>query len=289
MNILLIQSAVVFGHVGNSAAVFPLQRLGAEAWTLDTVQFSNHPGHGRWTGTVYPGSDVDELVRGLAGIDVLGRLDAVLSGYVGEAAAGEATERAVAAIRAANPRAIYACDPVIGDDGPGVYVRPGIAEHFRDRAVPAADILTPNQFELGWLARHATPTIEAVAAAAGTLRGRMHAGGPRAVLVTSVGDPSGPPDTATLLALGDRGLFRLRTPRLPIAVNGAGDMIAALFLFHLLRGGDVARALECAASSVFGVIERTHQAGGRELLMVAAQDEFVAPTHRFAAERLGAA
>lgn len=286
MNILTIQSAVVYGHVGNAAAVFPLQRLGAEAWALNTVQFSNHPGYGSWTGEVFPGRAVDELVDGIAASVGLAGVDAVLSGYIGDLATGDAILRAVARVRHANPAALYACDPVIGDEGPGIYVRPGIAEHFRDRAVEAADVLSPNHFELSLLAGRPTPTMAAVGEAVAALRARMRAAGPRVVLVTSLRDPAAPADTIDVLAASEAGLFRVRTPRLPITVHGSGDMIAAMFLFHLRRGGDAAVALSAAASSVFGVIRRTHEAGVRELLVVAAQDEIVAPSQHFRAERL---
>lgn len=286
MNILTIQSAVVFGHVGNSAAVFPLQRLGAEAWAVNTVQFSNHPGYGGWTGPVFPAGMVDELVGGVAATGALAGVDAVLSGYVGDLATGDAILRAAARVREASPGALYCCDPVIGDEGPGIYVRPGIAEHFRDRAAGAADILTPNHFELSLLAGRPTPTIAEASEAVAALRARLRPAGPRVVLVTSLRDAGAPADTIDVLAASDAGLFRVRTPRLPITVHGSGDMIAAMFLFHLLRTGDAATALTEAASSVFGVIARTHAAGARELLLVAAQDEIVAPSRRFAAERL---
>ncbi len=278
-NILSIQSSVVYGHVGNSAAVFPLQRLGCEVWPIDTVQFSNHPGHGAWTGQVFPGRATSDLVDGLAARGVLGRVDAVLSGYVGDVATAEAIVDAVGRVRAANGRALYACDPVIGDDGPGIYVRPGIAVHFRDRAVPEADILTPNRFELALLADGADARASIAA-----LRARMRPGGPRIVLVTSVRDPSAPADTVDLLAASDAGLHRVRTPLLPIAVNGAGDLVAATFLHHLLRTGDAAASLGLAASAVFGVVERTFRHGARELELIAAQDEIVAPTRIFVPE-----
>lgn len=286
MNILTIQSAVVYGHVGNAAAVFPLQRLGAEAWALNTVQFSNHPGYGSWSGQVYPGHTVDELVDGVAASVGLGGVAAVLSGYVGDLATGDAILRAVTRVRDANPAALYCCDPVIGDEGPGIYVRPGIAEHFRDRAVGAADILTPNHFECSLLTGCPTPTIATAREAVAGLRARMRAAGPRVVLVTSLRDRDAPADTIDVLAASDAGLFRVRTPRLPITVHGSGDMIAAMFLFHVLRTGDAAQALADAASSVYGVIAHTHRAGARELALVAAQEEIVAPTRRFVPERI---
>jgi pyridoxine kinase len=182
MNILSIQSHVAYGHVGNASAVFPMQRLGVEVWAIHTVQFSNHTGYGAWKGRVFDGPAIEELVEGIAERGVLPRCDGVLSGYMGSADIGTAILAAVARVRAANPDALYCCDPVIGDIGRGVFVRPGIPEFMRDRAVPAADIITPNQFELDWLAGAETRTLADVKAAAASVHGL----GPKVVLVTSV-------------------------------------------------------------------------------------------------------
>ena len=284
MNVLSIQSWVAYGHVGNAAAVFPLQRLGAEVWAINTVQFSNHTGYGAWTGQVFTGESVATLVDGIAARGVLPGCDAVLSGYMGDAGIGEAILGAVARVREANPRAVYCCDPVIGDVGRGVFVRPGIPEFMRDRALPAADLLTPNQFELEWLAGQACRTLAEAKRAVASLRGRMTPGGPRAVLVTSLRTEETPAEALDLLAMDNGGAWLLRTPLLPIGVNGAGDAIAALFLYHVLRTGTARVALEAAASSVHGLLRRTAEAGLREVLLVQAQDEFVAPSERFRAE-----
>ena len=148
MNILSIQSHVAFGHVGNASATFPLQRLGHEVWAVNTVQFSNHTGYGAWRGEVFSGAAITEVVQGVEDRGVLPACDGVLSGYMGDAAIGEAVLDAVARVRDANPDALYCCDPVIGDVGRGVFVRPGIPEFMRDRALPLADVIVPNQFEL---------------------------------------------------------------------------------------------------------------------------------------------
>src|ERR1044071_7354037 len=158
MNILSIQSHVAYGHVGNAAATFPLQRIGVEVWPIHTVQFSNHTGYGAWTGRVFEAAMITELVRGIAERGVLGRCDGVLSGYMGSAETGAAILDAVAQAKAANPKARYCCDPVIGDVGRGIYVRPGIPEFMRQHALPAADMITPNQFELDLLARQSSGT-----------------------------------------------------------------------------------------------------------------------------------
>jgi pyridoxine kinase len=277
VNVLSIQSHVAYGHVGNSSAVFPLQRLGIEVWPVHTVQFSNHTGYGAWTGRVFDGQDVEEVVQGIADRGVLGRCDAVLSGYMGSADIGHAVVGTVGTVRAANPDAVYCCDPVIGDVGRGVFVRPGIEEFMREVAMPAADIVTPNHFELDLLSGTTTTSVDAVKDAAAA----VHALGPRVVLTTSLVTDDTPDHCVDLLASEGGQHFRVRTPRLDVSVNGAGDAIAALFLAHWLSTRSAAEALGRAAASVFGLLQRTADAGSRAILLVAAQDEFVTPTRTF--------
>ncbi len=282
MNILSIQSAVAYGHVGNSSAVFPLQRLGAEVWPINTVQFSNHPGYGAHTGTITPPETIRALIDGVEARGALARCDGLLTGYIGDPGTGEAILHAAARLRLARPAALWCCDPVIGDEGPGIYVRPGIDAFFRDRAIQQADLLTPNQFELSCLTGLPAHTLEDARRAVSALRDQMRSGGPRIVLVTSLHTDATPQGCLDLLAAGPGGACQLlRTPLLSISVNGAGDAIAGLFLFHVLRTGDAARAMAEAASAVHGVLVRTAQAGSRELLTVAAQDEWVKPSRLF--------
>jgi pyridoxine kinase len=280
MNILSIQSHVAYGHVGNASAVFPMQRLGVEVWPIHTVQFSNHTGYGAWKGRVFDGGMIDEVMEGIAERGVLPNCTGVLSGYMGSADIGHAILSAVERVREANPKAVYCCDPVIGDVGRGVFVRPGIPEFMREQAVPAADIVTPNQFELELLTDIEIRTIADAHRAVEALRDA----GPKVVLVTSLVTEETPADAIDMLA-GEGGQFwRLRTPLLPVSVNGAGDAIAALFLFHRLRWQEARVALSAAASSIFGLLRRTAEAGSREILTVAAQDEFVTPSRVFPAE-----
>ena len=281
MNILSIQSWVSYGHVGNASAVFPLQRLGANVWSIHTVQFSNHTGYGHWTGQVYSGQSVRDLVDGIAARDALRSCDAVLSGYMGDAEIGEAILHAVDQVRAANPAAVYCCDPVIGDTDTGVYVRPGIEAFMRDRTLPQADIATPNRFELERLTGLPCATIEDAKAAVTALAATMRAGGPRCVPLTSLETATTPGDHIDMMVAEGGAFHILRTPRLPVSVNGAGDAIAALFLFHRLNTGSAVQALEAAGSSIHGLLRRTAEAGSREIQLIAAQDEFVAPTTRF--------
>ena len=281
--ILSIQSWVNYGHVGNAAAVFPLQRLGFETWAVHTVQFSNHPGYGQWRGTVFEPALIAELIRGLAERGALAQCRAVLTGYMGDPALGDVVLEAVAEVRAANPAAIWACDPVMGDVGGGFYVRAGLPEFFRDRAVPMADIITPNQFELEYLTGRTIRSLDDALAAAAAAR----ALGPKVVLLTSLVHEATPPERIELLVSTADGAWRVATPRLPIAVNGAGDAVAALFLAHWLKtGGDAPAALSAAASAIYAVLKATAAAGEREIQIVAAQDELVAPRELFEAERV---
>jgi pyridoxine kinase len=277
--VLSVQSRVAYGHVGNAASVFPLQRLGIEAWALDTVAFSNHTGHGQWRGAAVPAAAIAELFEGIAALGVLPHIDAVLSGYLGDAATGPVLLDIIERVRAANPQALVCIDPVIGDIDTGSYVTDGIAEFFRDRALALADIVTPNQFELEYLTGAPVTSLGAAAESAAALRQR----GPGIVLVTSLDAAS---DTVTMLAAGHDGAWTVETPRLPVTLNGCGDVTAALFLAHLLRGASLADALALTASSVFAVIETTARLGRYELALVAAQDELVAPSRYFTARQL---
>jgi pyridoxine kinase len=277
MNILSIQSHVAYGHVGNASATFPMQRLGVDVWPIHTVQFSNHTGYGSWKGRVFDGGMIDEVMEGIAERGVLAQCDGVISGYMGSADIGHAILSAVERVRAANPKALYCCDPVIGDVGRGVFVRPGIPEFMREQAVPAADIVTPNQFELELLTDIEIKTLADAHRAVEALRDA----GPKVVMVTSLETEETPADSIDLMAADAKGSWRVRTPKLDVSVNGAGDAIAALFFTHYLREESAAAALSKAASSIYGLLKRTKEAGSREILTVAAQDEFVTPSQVF--------
>ncbi|GHF41463.1 pyridoxal kinase PdxY [Deinococcus metalli] len=287
-NLLSIQSWVSYGHVGNAAAMFPLQRLGFEVWGVHTVQFSNHTGYGAWTGQVYAPDGVAELLDGIEARGVLGSCDGVLSGYMGSAGTVAAVVGAVRRVRAANPAALYCCDPVMGDVGRGVFVHPDLPAVIAAQAVPAADIVTPNQFELELLTGHAVASLPQALDAARALRERLHPDGPRIVLVTSLTRPDAPEDTIETLALTGEGAWVCRTPLLPLDPprNGTGDAIAALFFGQYLRTGRADEALSLAMSALYAVLERTHAAGTREIQLIAAQDELAQPTRVFPAEPL---
>lgn len=273
---------MAYGHVGNSAATFPLMRIGVEVWPVLTVHFSNHTGYGVWRGPLLSPDDVGEVIRGIDERGVLDQVDAVLSGYQGAAEMGAQVLAAVDLVKQRNPEAIYCCDPVIGDVGRGIYVRPGIPEFMRDQVIPAAQIVTPNHFELDFLTGRTTTTVEAALDAADALR----ATGPDVVLVTSTVLEDSDPGEMQMLVDTPTGSWRVATPKLDHNFTGSGDLTAALFLAHFLRSGDPAVAIGRTADAVYSVLDVTARAASAELLLVAAQDQLVDPAHHFEVERL---
>jgi pyridoxine kinase len=282
MTILSIQSSVAYGHVGNSAAVFPLQRIGVEVWPVHTVHFSNHTGYGAWRGMVFSAETVAGVVQGIEERGVLHECDGVLSGYMGDASLGEVILDAFNRVQRANPSAVYCCDPVMGDVERGFFVRPGIPEFMRDRAVPAATIITPNQFELEYLADRAVTDLESALASVD----QVMASGPSVVLVTSLRRGDGRGDQIEMLAVDSGGAFTIETPLLPVNVNGAGDMTAALFFAHWRKSGSIQIALELTTGAVFAVLEETVAAGAREIQLIKAQESIANPSRRFQAARV---
>lgn len=282
VKILSIQSAVAYGHVGNSAAVFPLQRIGVEVLPVYTVTFSNHTGYGAWRGPLISPDDVRAVITGIEERGVLPQIDAVLSGYQGGEGIAEVIVDAVARVKAANPHAVYACDPVMGNAKSGCFVAPAIPVLLRERVVPVADIITPNQFELGFLTGTEPDTIDSTLASADAAR----AMGPRTVLVTSVERPDREEGTIEMLVVDDAGAWIVQTPLLPMKANGSGDVTAALFTAHYLRTGDPAEALARTTSSVYDLLRTTHESGERELQLVESQEFYAQPRMQFSVRQL---
>jgi pyridoxine kinase len=282
MKVLSIQSVVAHGHVGNSAAVFPLQRIGVEVVPIPTVNFSNHTGYGAWRGPLIPPEDVAEILLGVEERGVFPEIDAVLSGYQGGVGIGDVIVDAVRRVKAANPAALYACDPVMGNAKSGCFVAPEIPALLRDRVVPVADIITPNQFELGFLTGTEPASIDSTLASADLAR----AMGPSTVLVTSVERPDREDGVIEMLVVDEAGAWLVSTPHLPFKANGSGDVTAALFTAHYVRTKDAAVSLERTASSIFDLIETTYRSGKRELQLVQAQDFYAAPRMQFSAKQV---
>lgn len=284
-NILAIQSHVVFGHAGNSAAEFPMRRLGANVWSLNTVQFSNHTQYGKWTGSVMPASHLSEIVQGIADIGQLQRCDAVLSGYLGSAEQGEHILSIVRQVKAANPQAKYFCDPVMGHPEKGCIVAPGVAEFHTRYAMPASDIIAPNLIELEILSGHAVNSVdEAVATAR-----ELIAQGPEIVLVKHLAPAAYQQDRFEMLLVTADEAWHIHRPlvdfgdRQPV---GVGDVTSGLLLVKLLQGATLREALEHVTAAVYDVMVVTHKMGEYELQLVAAQEGIAKPEHYFTAVKL---
>ncbi|MGX0630481.1 pyridoxine kinase [Corynebacterium afermentans] len=281
-NILSIQSAVAYGHVGNSAAVFPLQRIGHEVWPVYTVNYSNHTGYGAWGGPIIPAEDVAAVLEGVKDRGAFPLIDGILTGYQASPEIADVIVGTVRDIKAENPDALYTCDPVMGSATSGCFVADTIPPLFRSTIVPAADIITPNQFELGYLTERDVTDLDSTLAAVDATREM----GPSTVLVTSVKRPETPEDVVEMIAVDDHGKWIVRTPRLPFKRNGSGDVTAALFTGHYLRGRDAKDSLAKTASSVYDLLRVTLEADSPELKLVEAQDFYANPQLQFEVEAL---
>jgi pyridoxine kinase len=288
MAVLSIQSHVVFGYAGNTAAVFPLQRLGREVWAINTVEFSNHTGYGSWKGKALGAELAGELVTGLQERGVLNRCEAVLSGYLGGADVGGAIIDAVKKVKGESEGALYCCDPVMGDVGRGFYVKPDIPDIFRKELIPLADIACPNQFELEALTGIKVESLKDAVSAVN----KLHEMGPRIVLVTSYKEKDG---EIGMIASDKTNCFSVTTPELPLGngVAGTGDMTTALFLSRYLETKDLEKTLELCTASVFGVLQESYRASPSknvnlplELKIIEAQEELVRPSNNFKAVRI---
>lgn len=283
--ILSIQSHVVFGCAGNSAAVFPMRRMGMEVWPVNTVQFSNHTQYSQgWQGMVMPDGHIRQLITGLADIGVLGQCDALLSGYLGSAEQGEEILAAVARLKALNPNALYFCDPVMGHPDKGCIVAPGVADFLKNRALTCADMLTPNLLELEQLTEREIRNVPQALAACQQLRDQ----GVKLVMVKYLGKAGFAMDRFEMLLVCEDGAFHISRPLYPFARDpiGVGDLLSATMLANLLAGFTPVAAFERTNASVDVVVAQTWLAGAYELQLVAAQQAMVLPQVREQATRL---
>jgi pyridoxine kinase len=286
INVLSIQSHVVFGHAGNGAAVFPMQRLGVNVWPLNTVQFSNHTQYGRWTGSVVDADELQRVIEGIGAIGVLSRCNAVLSGYLGAPEQGRAVAEIVRMVKSVNPRALFFCDPVMGSAGGGCKVEPGIQEFLADTMPSIADAMMPNHVELQKLVGRNVETVEEAIVACRELIAR----GPRTILVKHLIDRNSRADTFNMLAVTETEAWFVQRPLYPFARQpvGVGDLTSAVFVARTLAGDSLRDALEHALAAVNAVVKTTYEAGRYELEIVASQDEIAHPTDRFPALQVNA-
>lgn len=258
--LLSLQSFVSFGHVGHAAALPPLWALGVEVWPIHTVLFSSHPGWSGWTGERVDAGLMASLVAGIEATGALERGDALLTGYLGQPDAAAVVSDALARLRRANPAARFVCDPVLGDDGQ-LYVPAALVDHYRERLLPAADIATPNMFELGLLSGRAVRALPEVLAAAASL-------GCPAVVATGLALDELGADALGVLVWTREARWLIRAPRIAGAFYGTGDVFAALLTAHLLHGRGLEDSALSATAALTHLIARTRDAGQRELAII---------------------
>lgn len=280
MAVLSVQSRVVAGYAGNSAAVFCLQRAGVECWGLDTLQFSNHTGYAGFAGRVFQTDQLRTVYDGLKKYVGLKKCRAVLSGYLGKKETGSLVLHIADEVRGQNPSAVYCCDPVLGDDGE-IYVTPDIPAFMREKVLPAADIITPNRFELSVLSQRSADGEDEIIAAARSL---LKKGRPAVCVVTGITVPSG----MAALAILESAVYKVVTPFIENVgdIGGAGDMTTALFLAEWLKSRDAPLALSKSVSSAFGVIRETAARRSPELCLIEAQGEIQTPSVLFSAKKI---
>jgi len=277
MTVISIQSQVAYGHVGNSAAVFPMQMHGIDVIAVPTTLLSNRPGYPTIRGRVLDAQLVADL---LLGVEERGALDAskvILSGYLGSAEIAAVVADFVQRAKARNPALTYCCDPVLGDRDGGLFVQPGIPPLMRDLLCPLADLITPNHFEFEWLCGAKAATIDHVIEEAQALMAR----GPSTIVVTSAELADTPDGQIETLAVEPSKAWRVRTPKLPISPSGTGDLFASLFVSARVRGSDTPDALGHAASAIFAVLERTAARGTEEMRIVETAELLADPKRRF--------
>jgi pyridoxine kinase len=275
MSVISIQSQVAFGHVGNSAAVFPMQMHGIDVIAVPTTLLSNRPGYPTIRGRVLDAPLVADLLLGVEERGALDTCKMILSGYLGSPEIAAVVADFVARAKARHSKLSYCCDPVLGDRDRGLFVRAGIPPLVRDLLCPLADIITPNHFEFEFLCGAKVTAIDQVIAQARILRG------PSTVVVTSAELADTPAGEIETLAVERSKAWRVRTPKLPISPNGTGDLFAALFASARVLGSDTPDALAHAASAIFAVLERTALSGTAEMRIVESADLLVRPKRRF--------
>ncbi|XP_033469803.1 pyridoxal kinase-like [Epinephelus lanceolatus] len=260
--VLSIQSHVVRGYVGNKSATFPLQVLGFEVDSINSVQFSNHTGYAHWKGQVLTAEELNVLYEGIK-LNKVNHYDYILTGYSRDASFLEMVVDIIQELKKTNPSLVYVCDPVMGDHG-AMYVPEYLLPVYRDKVVPIADILTPNQFEAEILTgRKITTEQDAV-----EVMDLLHKMGPETVVLTSTDLPSKRGDQF-LVALGSQKIVKpdrsntsqkicMDIPKVDAVFVGTGDLFAAMLLaWTHHHPKDLKTACEKTVSVMHHVIKRT--------------------------------
>jgi pyridoxine kinase len=263
--VLSIQSSVIFGYVGNNIARPVLQALGYDVWCVDTVNFSNHPGYGSFTGSVKEAHKIQEEINGLANLDILGECDAILSGYLGEVETAKTVSRTIELIKEQNETAIYLLDPVIGDDGQ-IYVKNGLIEAFKNELLPKADVILPNQSELGWLSGLKINDVSSLKTASKYLIKC----GAKTVVVTGIPEI----ETLTNYVVTSDAFWAISTPKLNRKFSGTGDLFSSLFTGAFLQTKDLYNALNFATEGCSIVVRETQKKDSKELIVLPVLNQF---------------
>lgn len=277
-SVISIQSHVVYGHAGNSSAVFPMQRMGLDVWPIHTVQFSNHTQYSEgWTGRSFEASDISDLVHGIDNIGKLKDCSALISGYLGSAEQCKAVADSVATMKKKNPEALYVCDPVMGDPDKGCIVADGVQESLIDKLMPMADVIVPNQFELTQFTGIEINSVEDAAHACE----KALSMGPKAVLVKHLHSLSR--ESFTMMLATSRTCYVVQRPILEFDKQpvGVGDLITGVFCASVVNGVSPSSAFKHANDAVYGVLKLTEELGEWEIQTILAQHEFVEPTYDF--------
>lgn len=279
-NILSIQSHVVFGHAGNSAAVFPMSRMGINVWPLNTVQFSNHTQYPCWTGCVMTAEHLSEIVQGIIDIGKLRKCDAVLSGYIGSPEQGKHIIDIVNQVKAVNPDAWYFCDPVMGHPEKGCIVAPGVAEFFCQDAVAHSDLMAPNLLELETLTQRKIGNVQEAL----TASRQLIASGPKIILVKHLHNAGYQHNQFEMLLVTQDEAWHISRPLIDFGAKqpvGVGDLTSGLLLANLLQGNTLKASLEHITAAVYEVMLTTKTMNEYELQLVAAQERMAQPQHQF--------
>ncbi|WP_394241383.1 pyridoxal kinase PdxY [Vibrio astriarenae] len=277
-SVISIQSHVVYGHAGNSSAVFPMQRMGLDVWPIYTVQFSNHTQYSEgWTGRGFEASDISNLVRGIDNIGKLKECSAMISGYLGSAEQCHAVAESVEMMKKKNPEALYFCDPVMGDPEKGCIVADGVQEQLISKLMPMADVIVPNQFELTQFTGIEINSVEDAAHACE----KALSMGPKAVLVKHLHSLSR--ESFTMMLATSRACYVLQRPILEFDKQpvGVGDLITGVFCASVVNGVSPSSAFKHANDAAYGVLKLTEELGEWEIQTILAQHEFVEPTYDF--------
>lgn len=274
--IISIQSQVVHGHVGNSAAAFPMRALGVDVAEVPTTLLSNHPHYPTTRGRVLEPSLVADLLRGVEERGLAERASILLSGYLGSAAIADEVAEFVVRAKRANPRLIYLCDPVMGDSDIGFFVPGELKLAFAERRVPLADIVTPNAFELAALAGMPVSKPADAADAAARIA-------PATVIVTGLAVDG----NAVCTALAEGGsLWTVTTPRIDARPAGTGDLFTGLLAARFAKGVAALPAMEAAVAGTFGALALTAGATWEEMPIVPNIAAITEPHERFPAIRV---